>query len=52
MNKEIQISFLITHFNRFDNLEICIECIRNTKINFNYEIVISDDGSEKTFVKK
>lgn len=52
MDREIQISFLITHFNRFDNLEICIECIRNTKINFNYEIVISDDGSKKNICEK
>ena len=42
-----KISFLITHYNRFENLEICINAIRNSNIKFDYEIVISDDGSKK-----
>jgi len=41
------ISFLITHYNRFENLEFCINAIQNSNINFDYEIVISDDGSEQ-----
>lgn len=52
MDQSIQISFLITHYNRFENLEICINAIRKSNIKFNYEIVISDDGSEKQIQNK
>jgi glycosyltransferase involved in cell wall biosynthesis len=49
---EKKISFLITHYNRFENLEICINAIRSSNIKFDYEIVISDDGSKKEIQDK
>ena len=41
---KIKISFLITHYNRPDDLFQCISGIQKLKIA-NYEIVVSDDGS-------
>lgn len=47
-----KISFLITHYNRFENLDFCIKAIQNANVPFDYEIVISDDGSEKEIQEK
>lgn len=44
MDQTIQISFLITHFNRPSDLALCIDKIKEIPIS-NYEIVVSDDGS-------
>lgn len=44
MEQTIQISFLITHFNRPSDLALCIDGIKKIPIS-NYEIVVSDDGS-------
>ncbi|GGA86123.1 hypothetical protein GCM10008015_28530 [Flavobacterium palustre] len=44
MGQTIQISFLITHFNRPSDLALCIDAIKKIPIS-NYEIVVSDDGS-------
>jgi glycosyltransferase involved in cell wall biosynthesis len=43
--KKILISFLITHYNRPLDLMECLEGIRKINIS-NYEIVVSDDGSD------
>lgn len=43
-NSTIQISFLITHFNRPFDLALCLKGIKEIPIS-NYEIVVSDDGS-------
>jgi glycosyltransferase involved in cell wall biosynthesis len=43
-NSTIQISFLITHFNRPLDLLACLKGIKEIPIS-NYEIVVSDDGS-------
>ena len=47
---KIKISFLITHYNRPDDLFQCISGIQNLKIA-NYEIVVSDDGSTAENIK-
>lgn len=44
------ISFLITHYNRPFDLMACLEGIKGIHIS-NYEIVVSDDGSEDENVK-
>ncbi len=47
MKKEkIRISFLITHYNRPLDLLECLEGIKKMNIS-NYEIVVSDDGSDE-----
>ncbi len=43
----IDISFLITHFQRPSALEALIKSIRTTPFSFKYEIVVSDDCSSK-----
>lgn len=51
MNKiKKQVSFLITHYNRPLDLLECLKGIRKTGI-IDYEIVVSDDGSEYENVK-
>lgn len=47
---KIKISFLITHYNRPNDLLQCISGIQNLKIA-NYEIVVSDDGSTAENIK-
>ena len=49
MKSTCNISFLITHYHRADDLLKCINAIRALHIK-NYEIVVSDDGSDMTTV--
>lgn len=51
MKQTIQISFLITHFNRPLDLALCIDGIKKVPIS-NYEIVVSDDGSSIENIEK
>lgn len=46
----IQISFLITHFNRPIDLAVCLDGIKKIPIS-NCEIVVSDDGSTAENIK-
>lgn len=46
-----EISFLITHYNRPDDLLKCINAIKNLGIKSS-EIVVSDDGSEAETINK
>ena len=46
-----QISFLITHYNRPDDLAKCLAAIRNLNI-LDSEIVVCDDASEKRHLEK
>lgn len=48
--RKIQISFLITHYNRPLDLAKCIEGINSLEVS-NYEIVVSDDCSDDDYVK-
>ncbi len=48
----MKISFIITHYNRPDSLKKCISSIHNSKINCEYEVVVSDDCSEDVNVLK
>ncbi len=41
------ISILTTHYNRPYALVSCLEAIKDAKLDFDYEVVISDDGSDK-----
>ena len=41
------VSILTTHYNRPDALILCLKAIEDAKLNFAYEIVVSDDGSNK-----
>ena len=50
MDQSIQISFLITHYNRPSDLAECLNGIRAIPIS-NYEIVVSDDGSTAENIK-
>ena len=50
MKNTIQISFLITHFNRPLDLAVCLDGIRKIPIS-NYEIIVSDDGSTAENIK-
>ena len=45
------ISFLITHYNRSDDLEYCVKSILDLNLT-NYEIIVSDDGSDLEHVEK
>jgi glycosyltransferase involved in cell wall biosynthesis len=47
---KIEISFLITHYNRPDDLLQCISGIQNLKVS-NYKIVVSDDFSTEENLK-
>lgn len=40
------LSILITHYNRPQALVACIKAIKDITFDFNYEIVVSDDGSD------
>ncbi len=46
------ISFLITHYNRPKSLEACIDSIRRLQLISDYEIVVSDDCSEKAAIEE
>lgn len=50
MEDKIQISFLITHFNRPLDLAECIQGIKKIPIS-NYEIIVSDDASTAENIK-
>lgn len=39
------ISILTTHYNRPDALVFCLKAIKDAKLDFDYEVVVSDDGS-------
>lgn len=52
MDNKIYLSFLITHYNRFENLQYCIAAIKKLDLDFEYEIVVSDDGSFKDIQDK
>ena len=41
------ISILITHYNRPEALAACLKAIKDAQLDFEYEIVVSDDGSSQ-----
>ena len=45
------ISFLITHYNRPKSLALCIESINSLNLKSDYEIIVSDDCSEKSNIE-
>lgn len=45
------LSILITHYNRPSALKKCINALRNYNFNLDYEIIISDDGSDLAILK-
>lgn len=47
---KVQISFLITHYNRPLDLVKCLDGIKSLQVA-DYEIVVSDDGSEEEHIK-
>ena len=47
MENKIDLSILITHYNRSEALKACLEAIDAVGFSCNYEIVISDDGSNE-----
>lgn len=46
------LSILITHYNRPEALKKCINTLRDFNFNINYEIVVSDDGSNIENIEK
>ncbi|MFV8322598.1 glycosyltransferase family 2 protein [Flavobacterium sp. LS2R12] len=49
-NRKVQISFLITHYNRPDDLLQCLMAIKSLKV-VDSEIVVSDDASQEEHLK-
>lgn len=43
-------SILITHYNRYNALLACLQSIRNARLDFEYEIVVSDDASDSIII--
>ncbi|GEL12409.1 Glycosyltransferase, GT2 family [Flavobacterium glycines] len=52
MENKTHLSFLITHYNRFENLQDCVAAIKKLDLDFEYEIVVSDDGSTEDIQEK
>lgn len=42
----IRVSVLITFYNQFDYVDKAIQSVLNQKTNFQYEIIVGDDGSD------
>lgn len=47
MENRMMLSILITHYNRSEALKDCIEAIRHIGFSSEYEVLISDDGSNE-----
>lgn len=51
MNEQVDISFLITHYNRPSDLLKCVEAIKKIKLA-SFEIIVSDDFSSPENIKR
>lgn len=46
MNEDVKLSVLITYYNQKEYVKDSLESVLNQRVNFPYEILIGDDGSE------
>lgn len=52
MNKNCDIAFLILNFNSNDELKKCIKSIKQYAVDYNYKIVVVDNGSSRENVEE
>lgn len=48
---EIKLSIIVVSYNEADYLPECLDSILNQKVNFDYEVIVADDGSSDNSIE-